>query len=464
MTNPKPDVSGYPFPDLDHVIQKPDTRGPNPRQTKPVVSCKRSTFPVLPTIPENEEGEILVAEIEQLKAALIKANSDFQQQQQTTQSVELREKLEVERNNTLTKLLSEQTTNNELLRHQVSSLVAEKEDLAAQLELDRIQTNKDIQMVAASNEERVKKLQEEFAAAIETARPITKEIGCGPDVAVASTQTESFAKDVGCGTQQVIPPQTPTTQQGATQDPRQFSIPARETTKSPAVPAAAPKAQQVHFAVGDIRYKDKPMSGYVVNPDGTQVTYGGAVQSTRKPAAATPTNNTEAARPPVLEQAKPKPHTTNGPVKNDDLIVTSIPVERVSLPGNRLMLKNVPGGDYGRIIGGGGSNIRRIETQYQIVARLNKSPDGNFSFLITENTEEVRQAAADDIIGGLTVTAEFPNSKLPKRIKNFRLNEIGRKYFVRINRPSDNNGNITLTGRLSSCQSAYAEIMGEKIN
>ncbi|EFX77358.1 hypothetical protein DAPPUDRAFT_106232 [Daphnia pulex] len=159
-----------------------------------------------------------------------------------------------------------------------------------------------------------------------------------------------------------------------------------------------PKAQQVHFPIGDVRYKNKPMSGYVVNPDGTQVN-----------------------------------------------------VEEHS--GWRLR----------RIIGGGGSNIRRIETQYQIVARLTTSPDGNFSFLITGYTEEVRQATTDDIVRGLTVTAEFPNSKLPKRIKNIRLDEIGRKYFVRINRPSDNNGNITLTGRLSRSQSAYAEIMGKEI-
>lgn len=88
------------------------------------------------------------------------------------------------------------------------------------------------------------------------------------------------------------------------------------------------------------------MSGYVVNPDGTQMTYGGAVPLTRKATSAIPTNNTEAAGQPVLEQPKPKPTTTNGPVKTDDLIVTSTPVERISLPGNRLMLKNVPGGDY----------------------------------------------------------------------------------------------------------------------
>jgi hypothetical protein len=339
--------------------------------------------------------------------------------------------------------------------------LAEKEELKAQLELDRVQTNMVIKMQAGCYAKQVQELKKEFADANKSDKPITKEMGCGPDMdAVTSTRTESIAKDVG--TPQVIPPRTRATQQDDPQ--RSGFIPARETTESPAVPAAAPKPK-VHFPVGDIRYKDKPMSGYVVNPDGTQVTYGDAVQSTRKPAAANPTNNTEAAGPPVLEQPKPKPYTNNnGPVKIDDLIVTTTPVERVSLPGNRLMLKNVPEGDYGKIIGGGGSNIRRLEAQYQIVARLNTSPDGNYSFLITGNTEEVRQAAADDVIDGLTVTAEFPNSKLLKRIKNFRLHEICRKYFVRINRPSDINEMITLTGRLDSCQSAYAEIMGQDID
>ncbi|EFX82340.1 hypothetical protein DAPPUDRAFT_241462 [Daphnia pulex] len=444
ITYPKPDISGYPLPDLDHATKKPKSRKSKSRQTKPDVSCNPSKRPVLPITPENKEGEDLVEQIQQLKAALIKSNSDLHQQQQTTQSVELREKLQIERNETLTKELLEQTTNNEQLRQQVSSLLAEKEELTAQLELDRVQTNKVLEMQAGCYAKKVRKLKKEFADANKSDKPITKEMGCGPDVdAVATTPTESIVKDVG--TPQVIPPRTRTTQQ----------IDKNKST--------APKPK-VHFPVGDVRYKDKPVSGYVVNPDGTQVTYGDAVPSTRKPAAANPTNNTEAAGPLVLEQPKPKPYTNNGPVKIDDLVITTTPVERISLPGNRLMLKNVPEGDYGKIIGGGGSNIRRLETRYQIVARINTSPDGNVSFLITGNTEEVRQAAADDVVDGLTVTAEFPNSKLLKRIKTFRLHEIGRKYFVRINRPSDINGMITLTGRLGSCQSAYAEMMGQEIN
>jgi hypothetical protein len=347
----------------------------------------------------------------------------------------------------------------EQLRQQVTDLMAERDDLTQQLE----------------QEKRMKKLY----------MPITIDVGCGWDAvqvaADASNQTESIAKEVGCQTEELTPAQTRTNQEEATKDqscgfvfhsqmmercrnPRQsFYIPARERTESPAaVPAAAPKFQ-VHFPVGDIRYKNKPMSGYLVNLDGTQVIFGDAVQSTQKHRHAIPTKNTQTAGPPpVLEQPKEKPCTTKSPVNTDELIVTSAPVERFSLPGNRLLLKNIPSGNSGRIIGCGGSNIRRIETEYRIVAGINNtSPDGDLSLLISGSTEEMRQEAADDIIRGLTVTTEFANLKLSKRIRNTRLFEIGKKFFVRINRPSPTDGKMTLVGKLNSCQSAYTELLAE---
>jgi hypothetical protein len=78
----------------------------------------------------------------------------------------------------------------------------------------------------------------------------------------------------------------------------------------------------------------------------------------------------------------------------------------------------------------------------------------------------MRQEAADDIIKGLTVTAEFANLKLYQRIRNTRLFEIGKNFFVRINRPSptDTDGKMTLVGKLASCQSAYAELLAEIIH
>lgn len=442
---PKPDVkSGNPLPDAESA--------------DPVIRFHRCKCSALSTIPENNEGEDHIAEIEKLAAELKKAKSEMWQQQQATQK------------------------DMEQLQHQVTDLMVEKEVLAEQLVQDEIRTNKAIQIVTTCYENRMKKLRKELAAATKTVKPITKDVGCGSDamkVAVASTQTtESIAKEVGCGTKEHHPAQIRTNQQEVckeelcgfqldfkmmeqfTERQRPFYIPARDKTKSPVL--ADPKPEINFSAVRDIRYKNKPMSGYVVNSDGSTVTYGDAAKSTPKPAAAIPTKMTETAGPPVSEQSK----ETIGLVKTDDLIVTTTPVERVSLPGNKLLLKNIPGGDYGRIIGSGGSNIRRIETEYRIVAGINKSPNEDLSFLITGNNEEMRQAAADDIIRGLTITAEFVNLKLSKRIRNVRLFEIGKKFFVRINRPSpsDSNGKMTLTGKLTSCQSAYAELLAEIIH
>jgi hypothetical protein len=437
--NPKPDVKSG----------NPDDESADPGNTvniipdtfigylnKPAaIRLYRFKSSALTTIPENIEGEDHVAEIEKLVAEMKKTKSDMRQEQQRTQK------------------------DMEQLRQQVTDLMAERDDLTQQL------------------------VQEKQRCML-----ITIDVGCGSDalqVAVASTQTESIAKEVECQTEDLTPAQTRTNKQEATKDQscgfvldsqmmercrnprRSFYIPARERTETPAaVPAAAPKVQ-VHFPVGDIRYKDKPMSGYVVNSDGTQVIYGDAVQSTQKHTPAIPTKNTQTAGPPpVLEQPKEKPCTTKSPVNTDELIVTSAPVERLSLPGNRLLLKNIPSGDSGRIIGCGGSNIRRIETEYQVVAGVNTSPDGDLSLLITGSSEQMRQEAADDIIKGLTVTAEFANLKLYQRIRNTRLFEIGKKFFVRINRPSptDTDGKMTLVGKLASCQSAYAELLAEIIH
>lgn len=485
VTDPKPDdvKSGIPLPDADlanpgHTIMKPGTRY-HSVLSKPTVRLNRFKCNVLPSIPENKDGEDYVAEMENLSAELVKAKSDLQQQKQTALSLEQPDKLELI---TLRKSLSEDTATIEQLRHQLSCLMAEKKHLSEQLEQSEITTVKAIEMVTMSYENQMTQLRNELAAK-KTAKPFTIDVACGSDVevAVASTQTESKTRDVGCGSEESTPipsHQLRTSEQQVTEDEaygfeldfemmerfknrlRSFYIPDRERTKSP-VPAA-PKPE-FHFPVSDIRYKNKPMSGYMVNSDGKTVTYGDAVKSSKKPAEILPTQKTEKVKKPVSEHPKNTHSTTDGPVKTDELIVISSSVDRNSLPGNKLLLTNIPVGDYGRIIGSGGSNIHRLESEFRIAVSINKSVDGNYSLLITGNTEEMRQAAANDIIRGLTVITEFSNLQLFNRIKNMRLNEIGRKFYVRINRTSssDGSGKFTLVGKMSSCQSAYAELLAE---
>lgn len=79
---------------------------------------------------------------------------------------------------------------------------------------------------------------------------------------------------------------------------------------------------------------------------------------------------------------------------------------------------NIPGGDSGWIIGGGGSNIQRIETKTKVDATNYISSDWNYSLLTTGNTEEMRQAAATDIIRGFKVTMECSNLTLFYQISN----------------------------------------------
>ena len=75
----------------------------------------------------------------------------------------------------------------------------------------------------------------------------------------------------------------------------------------------------------------------------------------------------EKSRPGRFKKYPPRT-IISGPVKTEEeLVVISSPIEEKSLPGNRLLLTNIQGGDYGRIVGSGGSNIYRIETEYEIV-------------------------------------------------------------------------------------------------
>ncbi|EFX65687.1 hypothetical protein DAPPUDRAFT_332940 [Daphnia pulex] len=489
------DESNNPTPDIKSVTKLPEAKLVNQDQAtikpgtryrsvlnKPTVRLNRFNCNTLPSIPENQDGEDCAAEVEKLSAELKTTRYELQQQQQLALSLQLLPDQIKSELISVRKSLSEVTTSNEQLQRQLSCLTAEKDELLEQLEQNKITTVEAIEKVTKSYEQQMTQLRNEFTATNQTVKPLTMDVECGCVVEVANTSTQtgqSMTKEVACGTEELEQHVTKDEDYGFELDfelmernkhrRRSFSIPARERTKSP-VQEIAPKPQ-VYFPVSDIRYKNKPISGYVVNPDGSTVTYGDALKSTKKPSTVDlqPTQKTEdnAVRNPAPDNSKNNPHTiiSAGPVKTEeDLVVVSSPIEEKSLPGNRLLLTNIQGGDYGRIVGAGGSNIHRIETEYEIAVSIRGSADGTYTLMISGNNEEMRKAAADNIIRGLTVVTECSNFQLLKMIKNFRLNEVGRKFFVRINRTfaSDGiSGKMTLIGRLASCQSAYAELLAE---
>jgi hypothetical protein len=488
------DESNYPTSDIKSVTELPDAKLANQDQTTkmkpgtryrsvlktPTVKLNRFNCNTsLPSIPENQDGEDCAAEVAKLSAELKTTRYELEQQQQLALSLQLLpDQIEIELIS-VRKSLSEVTTTNDQLKRHLSCLTAEKDELLEQLEQNKITTVDAIEKVTKSYEQQMTQLRNEFTATNQTVKPLTMEVGCGCVVEVAnnSTQTgQSKTKEVACGTEEL--------EQHVTKDDEDygfeldmkmmevnknrrhsFYIPARdERTNSPVHQQVALKPQ-VYFPVSDIRYKNKPISGYVVNPDGSTVTYGEALKSTKKPSTVDlqPNQKTEDK---VRKPAQDDPRTIiSGPVKTEEeLVVVSSPIEEKSLPGNRLLLKNIQGGDYGRIVGSGGSNIYRIETEYQIVVSIKGAVDGTYKLMISENNEEMRKAAANDIIRGLTVITECSNFQLFKRIKNCRLYEIGREHFVRINRTlaADGiSGKMTIIGRLSSCQSAYAELLAE---
>ncbi len=166
---------------------------------------------------------------------------------------------------------------------------------------------------------------------------------------------------------------------------------------------------------------------------------------------------------PILEHPK-EIRTADGPVKTYALIVTSRPVQRRSLFDDTvLLLENLPGEDYGRIVGSGGSNIKRIESEYKIYVKINKWANGEYSLAITGNTKKMLQEAADDIIQGLTVTTECCNLKQINRISSTRLKKICLTHFVKIRRslPNDSDQKVTIIGKLNNCQSAYGVLVNE---
>jgi hypothetical protein len=72
----------------------------------------------------------------------------------------------------------------------------------------------------------------------------------------------------------------------------------------------------------------------------------------------------------------------------------------------------------------------------------------------------MRQAAANDIIGGLQVKTAC-HLKNVHRISVRKFKEIGQKLFVKIQRPSKENGKVTNSGKLTNCKLAHAELVSE---
>nr|CAH0102136.1 unnamed protein product [Daphnia galeata] len=470
INNVKPEVSsGYPQPEAELAILPDSINIPGNRYdssvNQPAVNLDGYLQQLgrLPVIAEDVEGEDYVAQIDQLTLDLAQANSSLLKMQTAS----------LGKGNKATQSEIELESKNKELQQQISELLADKKLLTEKIAEDAAEYDLTIKLVTSIAFNRFRKQEKKLKKLTpRTEKPITESIACGTDVQLVNVETQiepKTVKDVGCGSEKILPPphkllQTPTdcgfelnseTMIQFSNQPYPFCIPTDDQPES--VVEAVPKAE-VNFATSDIRYKNKPISGYVVNSDGTMVTYGNAVKVNQKPMESIP--ETKPVDLPILNHQK-ETRPISDLVKKEDFIVISAPIAREVVGKNKLLLKNIRGDDYGRIIGYGGANVRRIRNEFNVQVSVNEPINGFCSLVISGNAEEDLQQAANDIVQDLQATIECPELKNTHRIKYWMLKKISLELFVKINQPTDSKSRITITGKLKNCQSAYGALIAE---
>jgi len=274
---------------------------------------------------------------------------------------------------------------------------------------------------------------------------------------------------------------------------RPFYIPNRDQTKQPVSIAAA--KPQVHFAASDIRYRNKPMSGYTTTcsdgvestikseslPASTQLIADKKNEVLRRSAASeakskqtTPTipppteitqivtaflasgqtatgqtNSAESGQLVAEKQVVKQPTENPSTVSPDFLILSSVTKE---VNYNQIVITGIANSDCGRVIGRNGSNIKRLEKEYGVKLSFRKE-----NLHITEGDVESRMAACSDVIQNLPVTIECRKLDLSTNVfsSSYLLKQLNFKHNVRISRQSPENKFVTIWGTLDRCRTVY---------
>ncbi|EFX73568.1 hypothetical protein DAPPUDRAFT_325117 [Daphnia pulex] len=144
----------------------------------------------------------------------------------------------------------------------------------------------------------------------------------------------------------------------------------------------------------------------------------------------------------------------------EDFIITSEEIERQDVGSKRLLLTNISSQHYGRVIGQGGQNAKRLEREYGVKIRFLDRQNNieNLKLMISEGDAESRRAASDDIIENLPVVVECPYLKSNgQALKNATY-----RYKVSINRTNGNMPGMTICGTLTNCQQAYKVLVNNE--
>jgi hypothetical protein len=199
------------------------------------------------------------------------------------------------------------------------------------------------------------------------------------------------------------------------------------------------------FQYSAVRHKNQPISGHCVIP---------TVASSVTPADVS--ENIPAQFDPM------KTVTPSGTQKNtidDPNHFVIVPSEvRIQELKNHIVLKNVASANYGRVIGGDGSNSKRLAQTYGIrLTSKQSTTDGNYEFFISGAEAESRREALDDIIECLPVTMEFVHTKI-ESVKKSLFKKIGLSNYVQICMPTMPGQKVKICGKLESCKRAYQQL------
>ncbi|KAK4030334.1 hypothetical protein OUZ56_023338 [Daphnia magna] len=211
----------------------------------------------------------------------------------------------------------------------------------------------------------------------------------------------------------------------------------------PARQPAADVQPPVVFQSADYRYKQKPIEGYTVNLSEGQT----SVHPPARPQAkAAPT------AAPTVAPEKEKAATAK-PAASFAIVSGEIPQLQSA---DKLVLLDIHYRNYGRIVGRGGENVRRLEETHGVMMTLvqNQNSLQFYNLKISGGSPAKRRAAAQEVIEGLPVTIECSNVDL-RQLRHLKMRSSETEFFVSVRRPMSRDEKLQLSGRINDCRKAF---------
>ncbi|XP_032789634.2 neurofilament medium polypeptide [Daphnia magna] len=211
----------------------------------------------------------------------------------------------------------------------------------------------------------------------------------------------------------------------------------------PARQPAADVQPPVVFQSADYRYKQKPIEGYTVNLS----------------------EGRTSVHPPARPQAKAAPTAASNVAPEKEKAATAKPAASFAIvsgeipqlqSADKLVLLDIHYRNYGRIVGRGGKNVRRLEETHGVMMTLvqNQNALQFYNLKISGGSPAKRRAAAQEVIEGLPVTIECSNVDL-RQLRHLKMRSSETEFFVSVRRPMSRDVKLQLSGRINDCRKAF---------